>query len=436
PAAAFPEGVTLESHVASAGAYNGTDWVVDLPAGASETLTMVATVGPTAAIGDDAISNTAAVSGSGGNETIINTGDDSATAFTSVRPTTASWTVSKDFLDDSNASITASLNCSSGEVTGPIQVSEGTPGVLTVERFLMGPFGTTSCEVTETLPPDYFPVSASVDCEVEGFVHEDEFNCDFVNAPTQATFHVTKDFSDDNPAAVRVVLECNTGLPLQQEAMISEFGAPFDHVDFIVGDFEPGQIDCDVFEAPVPGGYVQSYAASDNPGALYGNISDDENGCYFESVESGTFDCSITNTLLPVDVTVNKQWIDEHPEYQGFQAVNITLRCNNGDIDSGYDCGADECIEAFIDPNNPGVFAVFPDWDGTTSCSVTEEPDAGVLQDVGDCESIPLEPGLDGECTIVNTRLYAGIPTLDQYGLALLALLMLGMGLFAFRRFG
>ena len=67
--------------------------------------------------------------------------------------------------------------------------------------FLMGPFGTTDCEVTESnLPADYFQVSASEDCEVDGIVHEDEFDCDFVNAPIRANFTVTKDFDDDNPA--------------------------------------------------------------------------------------------------------------------------------------------------------------------------------------------------------------------------------------------
>jgi len=36
---------------------------------------------------------------------------------------------------------------------------------------------------------------------------------------------------------------------------------------------------------------------------------------------------------------------------------------------------------------------------------------------------------------IVNTRLYAGIPTLSQYGLLLLMLMMMGVGAVAFRRF-
>jgi hypothetical protein len=36
---------------------------------------------------------------------------------------------------------------------------------------------------------------------------------------------------------------------------------------------------------------------------------------------------------------------------------------------------------------------------------------------------------------VVNTRLYAGIPTLSQYGLLVLSLLMLLIGVTAVRRF-
>jgi hypothetical protein len=38
-------------------------------------------------------------------------------------------------------------------------------------------------------------------------------------------------------------------------------------------------------------------------------------------------------------------------------------------------------------------------------------------------------------CTITNTSFFEGIPTLNQYGLAILALLMLGVGFVGFRRF-
>jgi hypothetical protein len=103
--------------------------------------------------------------------------------------------------------------------------------------------------------------------------------------------------------------------------------------------------------------------------------------------------------------------------------VEVRLTCNG------------ESEDAFIDPNNPGIFQVLPDWDGSTVCGATEEPEVGVLQDVSDCEFIPVAPGVGGECTIVNTRVFAGIPTLGQYGLAILALLLLGMGMGALRRY-
>ena len=42
--------------------------------------------------------------------------------------------------------------------------------------------------------------------------------------------------------------------------------------------------------------------------------------------------------------------------------------------------------------------------------------------------------GETAHCTLTNTVFFEGIPTLSRYGLALLALLMLGVGLIGFRR--
>ena len=445
PIAALPTGIEVFEVFTSAGVYDETDWIVDLPAGEAETLTLTLTVGPDTVPGDNAISNTAMVTGSGGGEIIINTGDDSATELTTVLPTTASWTVSKDFLDDSGASVTATITCTSGEVTGPEQVSEGGDVTLTVERFLMGPFGTTDCEITESnLPADYFQVSASEDCEVDGIVHEDEFGCDFVNAPIRANFTVTKDFSDDNPADVRVVIECNTGLPLMQESMLSEFGNPFDSINFIVQNYEVGTLNCDIYESPVPAGYEDGYNASADPDdTLPAEIISGADGCSYEGISTGSYGCEIDNQLQPVDVTVNKVWIDENQGFNNPTLVEITFSCNAEIFgvcpDSTEGCryqGDDIWVtERYIDPDNPAEFLVLPHWDGSTVCSATEEPEAGVIQDQDDCAAIPLAPGVDGSCTITNTRFYEGIPTLSQYGLMLLSLLMLGMGAVAFRRY-
>jgi hypothetical protein len=48
---------------------------------------------------------------------------------------------------------------------------------------------------------------------------------------------------------------------------------------------------------------------------------------------------------------------------------------------------------------------------------------------------VPVTLGTDASCTIYNTVFFEGIPTLNQYGLILLALLMLGAGAVGFRRY-
>lgn len=250
-----------------------------------------------------------------------------------------------------------------------------------------------------------------------------------ISDEARATFQVTKDFDDGNPAEVEVTLSCDTGLPLEQTADISEG----DGVDFVVVDFNEGEMDCSVSET-VPDGYAPAYAASGDSSS-----SVDEEGCQFTAVEHGHENsCAISNELLPVDVVVNKEWIDENPEFQQSTVVEVTLECG-APIIGGFQCLNGEgngnfCRQQFIDPSNPGAFEVFPHFEGTT-CSAAEEPIVGVLTDESDCEEMIVLPGQGNSCVIANTRLFAGIPTLSHYGLAVLALLMLGIGLIGFRRF-
>jgi hypothetical protein len=138
-------------------------------------------------------------------------------------------------------------------------------------------------------------------------------------------------------------------------------------------------------------------------------------------------------------VVVEKEWIDDNPEFALSTTVEVTLVCDDPIVD-GFECavlrGADGqyCSQRFIDPNNPGEWQVFPHFEGT-ECFAFEEEMQAVLTDQSDCESLFLLPGQGDSCVIVNTRLYAGIPTLSQYGLMLMALLMLGFGAVAYRRF-
>jgi hypothetical protein len=74
---------------------------------------------------------------------------------------------------------------------------------------------------------------------------------------------------------------------------------------------------------------------------------------------------------------------------------------------------------------------------GATQCSATEDViQSGVESEASDdCTDADLPAGGSASCTFTNTVFFEGIPTLSQYGLAIMALLMLGIGFMGFRRF-
>jgi hypothetical protein len=345
----------------------------------------------------------------------------------------AVFEVAKDFTDDNPASVTMSLSCTSGTVSPPVQVSEGNPQTLEVIGFETAPEGVTACTVSESgLPEGYYQKSATPDCAIAVVEHDGNYpECVIENAPLRATFEVTKNFTDDNPADVEVSISCNTGLPLEQTTSISEVNGG---VTFVVTDFQPGAMNCRISEM-VPIGYEQAYSAEGTSAS-----STNQDGCSFTQVQGGNDDrCEITNTLLAVDVEVHKEWIDEHPELLLPTWVEVHYSCN-APIFKPFGPGADGSdgdtyqFSLYISPNQPGVVEVFPHWDGSTTCSVTETPQAGVIHDSSACEAIPLSPGQGGTCTIVNTRFFEGIPALGRNSLALLVLLITGIGLMALRR--
>jgi hypothetical protein len=68
-------------------------------------------------------------------------------------------------------------------------------------------------------------------------------------------------------------------------------------------------------------------------------------------------------------------------------------------------------------------------------CWASEEIyQSGVEQD-NDCGTREIPAGGSSSCTFTNAVFFEGIPTLSQYGMALMALLMLGLGFVGLRRF-
>jgi hypothetical protein len=233
---------------------------------------------------------------------------------------------------------------------------------------------------------------------------------------------VSKQFSDGNPGEVEVTISCNTGLPLEQSKDISE-GAG---VEFVVTEFDAGELDCEITEDGATG-YDAEY---------FDGLTTNSTGCEYEDLQSGLeLECRITNTPAPVDVLIHKDWVIEGSvdENGVSQEFNITLTCES-EIIGGYPVNGDWRAHAEGEGDATFTFEVIPVFPSTT-CEVDESVfDSAVEVDNG-CGQFEVSVNNGHECTITNTVFFEGIPTLNQYGLALLALLMLGVGFVGFRRF-
>ncbi len=67
-----------------------------------------------------------------------------------------------------------------------------------------------------------------------------------------------------------------------------------------------------------------------------------------------------------------------------------------------------------------------------------DDPAVEVTNECGYNEAtaaMKISAGKGDSCTITNTVFFEGIPTLSQWGVAIMALLMLAVGLVGFRRF-
>ena len=77
----------------------------------------------------------------------------------------------------------------------------------------------------------------------------------------------------------------------------------------------------------------------------------------------------------------------------------------------------------------------------STSCYATEGVIDSAVEQVnlgcGDAQNpgMTITAGQGDSCEFVNTVFFEGIPTLSQWGMALMALLMLSVGFIGFRRF-
>jgi hypothetical protein len=268
-----------------------------------------------------------------------------------------------------------------------------------------------------------------------------------IGTETRATFRVTKDFTDDNPMPVEVSLSCNTGLPLDQSALVAdgeangqEFPAQlgegaagvavaqqshFTEIIFVVTNFDSGEMDCELTES-VPAGYEVEYFN----GATTNDVS-----CAYENVLTGqSLDCAITNRPAPVEVEIIKEWVIEGEGLNGVSTeYRIDLFCDS-EIIGGNNYG--ETWHLWWIDEGDAVFTaqVLPNYPAS-NCRVEETVFDSAVEVDNACGEFEVSVGNGHSCTITNTVFFEGIPTLGRYGLALLVLLTLGVGLIGFRRF-
>jgi len=269
----------------------------------------------------------------------------------------------------------------------------------------------------------------------------DDITCTATNDDIQrmATFWVTKDFVPDNSMEVEVFISCNDGLPLNSHQVITEDS---DGVTFVVELFTPGNLDCEITEVPVPGGYDDSYDANalDGEAGFFGNVD----GCQFEEVVGGDFKCEITNTAQDAVFEVNKVWdlIGEGGDRIN-QVIEISISCTEEILlaspapDSGPGFSQGRYLVSWLGlEGNTTVRVTVDSSDGTANCRARERIFDDSVESDNPCRNDrPLTIGQTTYCTITNTVFFEGIPTLSRYSLAILALLMLGIGAVGLRRF-
>jgi hypothetical protein len=224
----------------------------------------------------------------------------------------------------------------------------------------------------------------------------------------------TVKFLADNgfPRQLEVELVCSAGI---SESMGAEL-APGQPARLVFADFHSAAASCDI-RARLPRGYRAVYASEGDPENTSG-----PDGCRFTGVAPGhEAACVLQVTQEPVKIMVYKKWIGGSGRAI---PVRIRLDCESGSYsgDRQIDEGAPDGWEIRdIDPD--GVL-----------CNVYEEENDSYRPDIIDCQGLFIVPGRGEECTMVNTRIVKRIEMLNRYGVVVMILLVLAVGLLAMKR--
>ena len=211
--------------------------------------------------------------------------------------------------------------------------------------------------------------------------------------------------TDVNPVAAGspdLTITCNAGLPLTQTAPA---GTTFTVTELAVDDV------CEIVMA----GDLESGWESDD-------------SCSTTIVDpDGSYPCTIVATPTPYDYYVSVSWdISEDADPGTGSSAVVNLMCTGNTYTSTtYDAAPGDTIPS------PAIAGVVP----PSTCTAVLSGYGSAVEVDGCASSSFTIGGGDMSCSIEASAFYEGIPTLSQYGMAIMVLLMLGVGFVGFRRF-
>jgi len=260
--------------------------------------------------------------------------------------------------------------------------------------------------------------------------------------------YVEKNFEDGNDGDVIVSYECNDGLPSSDSITLSS--GKIGHTFVIEELSETELVECVFTEVGAAAmGYDANYfmealgdAISDDACTFvsYGDVGaglDDDDG-YVMFSPDGEAACLISNDPLPVAIVVSKEW-DLTGTNDDFENTTAKITVASDAFIAGAACDPDGCIKILTfegeDPASQTVLVNPDDYDGVY-VYLSEKGVDSYVDATNDCGgTVVVRANQGGSCHFTNAVFYEGIPTLSQYGLAIMALLMLGVGFVGFRRF-
>jgi hypothetical protein len=276
-------------------------------------------------------------------------------ATISTAPSAGSFTVMKDFSDNSTASVSVTLSCTSGTVTNnPRTATEAAPAVFNISGASAG----ATCTASESPVPTGYTANQA-ECQNGDPIGG---SCTIVNTKNSGSFTVNKDFSDNSTASVSVTLSCTSGTVTNNPRTATE-AAP---AVFNISGASAGAT-CTASESPVPTGYTANQADCQNGDPIGGS-------------------CTIVNTKNSGSFTVNKDFSDNSTA-----SLSVTLTCTSGTVTNNPRTATEAA---------PAVFTISGASPGAT-CTASESPvPTGYTANQADCQN---GDPIGGSCTIVNT---------------------------------